>query len=320
MVAEPNVLRRRDRTSIARVEAAFQEGPLAERLATAPEVERCRGLTPEEFARRYRALRQPVVLEGYVADWPAVRTWSFATLAERCGDVRVVVDSYNSRAARETTFAEFVDMLTRRAGAAQRPAPIYLQEWYYQVACPELADDLPELDIAQYDFRRNLYGDAASTNHQLWLGERGGVTRLHQDSYMVDVMHAQIVGEKLWHLMAPEAALSDEHGDDRDVRAMAESPATRLMRCVLRPGDVLFLPAMWFHRIELLSDSIGLGRKCLDEANLQLHVRQRITELLALALNADEVKETHPELFGVVVMRNRAWATRMGLDLSVLRP
>ena len=44
-----------------------------------------------------------------------------------------------------------------------------LQEWYYQTTCPWLSEDIPDLDIAQYDFRRNLYGEAISSNHQLWI-------------------------------------------------------------------------------------------------------------------------------------------------------
>lgn len=317
MFTDDNVLRRRDVESLARVEGLFQSGPLARSLESAPEVERRHGVSRDEFDGEYLG-RRPVVLAGHVADWPAVRTWSFDSLAQRCGEVPVTVDSYRSQAARQVTFAEFVKLLRESDGTGA--SPIYLQEWYYQTACPQLAEDMPELDIAQYDFRRKLYGDEAATNHQLWLGQRGGITRLHQDSYLVDVMHAQIVGEKLWYLMGPAARLDDRYGDDRDVEQLCASPDTRLMRCVLRPGDVLYLPAMWYHRIELLSDSIGLGRKALNEANLQSHIRQRVAELLALALNADEVKQTHPELFGVVISRNRAWAKRMGIDLSKLRP
>jgi ribosomal protein L16 Arg81 hydroxylase len=132
-------------------------------------------------------------------------------------------------------------------------------------------------------------------------------------------MHIQIVGEKLWYVMGPEAKLRTGQDGEPDVDALCASPHTRLQRFVLEPGDVLYLPAWWYHRIELLSDSIGLGRKALDEANLQTHIRQRIGELLALALNADELKQTHSELFDVVMARGRALAHQMDIDLSKLR-
>lgn len=317
MDSEPNVLRRHDLASLTAIEDAFREGPLADAADAAPSLERRHDhLTPEQFRSEHRALRRPVVLEGFATDWPAVKTWSFDSLAARHGSTRVIIDSYNSKAAREATLDTFVHLLkTNQAAGA---APVYLQEWLFQNSCPELAEDMPELDIAQYDFRRDLYGDEASTHHQLWLGQKGAITRLHQDSYMVDVMHVQIVGEKRWYVMSPEAEL---RGDaERDWQALCESPKTRLMQCVLRPGDVLFLPAMWFHRIVLLSDSIGLGRKALDPMNLRMHMRQRLAELLALSLNADEVRQTHPELFSVVISRNRALAKRLQIDLAKLRP
>lgn len=318
MNTEPNVLKRRDLASLTAVEAAFQNGPLADAFGTAPHIERRSNLTPEQFEREYRRAKRPVIMEGAAAEWPSVKTWTFESLSERCGSTRVVVNSYSSQRSRDVTFAEFVQML--KDGEGTGAAPIYLQEWYYQADCPSLAPDLPELDVAQYDFRRNLYGDAVSTNHQLWMGQRGGVTRLHQDSYMVDVMHVQIVGEKHWHVMGPLAALQCDGGGIPDVRALVDRPETQLMQCVLKPGDVLYLPSLWFHRIELLSDSIGLGRKCLDNSNLQMHIKQRMAELLVLALNREEVKTTHPELFNVVMMRNRTWAQRMNIDLSKLRP
>jgi hypothetical protein len=318
MVIEDNILRRHDVESLTAVESSFHSGPAAAALASAPTLETCSGLSKEEFEQEYRKQLRPVVLEGFVSEWPSVRTWSFKHLAERCGDVQVAVDSYSTKAARKVTFAEFVELL--RANERNTESPLYLQEWYYQTSAPQLAADMPELDIAQYDFRRNLYGEKASTNHQLWLGQKGGITRLHQDSYMVDVMHAQIVGTKRWYIMGPKAELRLDANGTPDFDALAKSPDTQLHQCDLKPGDVLYLPANWFHRIELLSNSIGLGRKCLDEMNLQMHIRQRMGELLALTLNYDEVKQAHPELIDVVMARCRSWANRMDIDLSRLRP
>lgn len=318
MYYEANVLKRRDVASLRTVEGAFRDGPIAAALRTAPSIERRRNLDANTFECEYRRGIRPVILQGAAASWPAVREWSFKGLAERCGDTRVVVDSYSSQRAREATFSEFVQLLEENTGNGA--APLYLQEWYYQEHCAQLAADLPELDIAQYDFRRELYGEAVSTNHQLWIGQKGGITRLHQDSYMVDVMHVQLVGTKRWSVMGPYADLSAVDDGPVNFDSLVENPETQLMQCVLEPGDVLYLPAQWFHRIELLEDSMGLGRKCLDPMHLKLHVRQRMAELLAIALNAEEVKETHPELFNVVMARNRTWARRMKIDLSKLRP
>jgi len=40
---------------------------------------------------------------------------------------------------------------------------------------------------------------------------------------------------------------------------------------------------------------------------------------MALALNHDHVKQTHPELYNVVVLRTRAWAKLLDIDLNKLR-
>ncbi|WP_405164117.1 cupin-like domain-containing protein [Nocardia sp. NBC_01499] len=317
MVIENNLLRRHDQESIDRVENGFRVGPLAEAVRSAPTLETRRGLSKSEFEQQYREQLRPVVLAGFAQDWTSVQTWSPEHLAARCGDAEVTMDSVRGTPSRRVAFAEFVELMKANEGDAE---PLHLQEWYYQTNAPQLAAELPELDIAQYDFRRNLYGEKASTNHQLWVGQRGGITRLHQDSYMVDVMHVQIFGTKRWYVMGPEAKLGADADGEPDFAALVAAEDTRLHHFDLKPGDVLYLPANWYHRIELLSNSIGLGRKCLDEKNLAMHIRQRMNEMLALILNYDEVARTHPELVPVLLTRSRAWANRMDLDLSRLRP
>lgn len=318
MQSEPNMLSNRYRDAIDKIEASFRSGVLGEAMRNAPLIERRAKLSPEEFEREYRRKLKPVIIEGLMEDWPALKTWDFDYLASKCGDARVVVDSYNSQRAREVAFREFVQMLREEGGPDRQP--IYLQEWLFMKDCPHLAADMPELPIAQYDFRRNLYGEKISTNHQLWIGQKGATTRIHQDSYYMDVMHAQIVGEKHWCVMSPPAFLGRDESGEMNFDALARNPDVQILQCVLKPGEVVYLPALWWHRIEILSDSIGLGRKCLDEVNLQRHTHMRFAELLALALNHDYVKEAHPELYNVVILRNRAWAKLLNIDLTKLRP
>jgi len=313
---EQNMLKSRKRADIARIESSFRTGSLRTALKSAPQIERRANLSPHVFDREFRKKAKPVVIEGLMGHWPALKKWSFDYLAATCGSASVTVDSYDSQKAREMTFAEFVNMLKSSIPGE----PLYLQEWLYMADCPFLAEDLPELLIAQYDFRRNLYGKSISTNHQLWIGQAGGTTRFHQDSYFIDVMHAQIVGEKHWSVMNPKAYVAFDKTGSFKFSNLIDDPATQMMQCVLKPGDVIYLPALWWHRIELLTDSIGLGRKCLDKVNLQKHIHARFAELLSLALNHDAVKETYPELYKVVVLRNQAWAKLMNIDLARLRP
>jgi len=312
-----NLLKNRDKASIDIIEANIRSGPLADAIRRAPQIERRRISSPEQFEHEFRKPSKPVILTGQLDHWPALKTWSFDYLASKCGSTLVVVDSYNSSRARELPFGEFVRMLETNVGP-DKP-PLYLQEWLYQTNCAFLSEDMPELPIAQYDFRRILYGEKISTNHQLWIGQRGATTRLHQDSYMIDVLHAQIVGDKHWIVMSPQTAVGSDGDGGFDFASMVENPETQILQCVLQPGDVIYLPAEWWHRIELMSDSIGQGRKCLDQANVQQHTRMRLAELMALALNHDHVKQTHPELYKVVVLRTRAWAKLLDIDLNKLR-
>lgn len=313
-----NYLNSQDTESIDEIEAGFASGVLHDAIAAAPEVERREKLSVEEFDAEYRSEFKPVVISGLMNDWPAYKTWTFDLLAEKCGDVEVTVDSYSSQKVQKRTFSEFVQLM--KDNAAKKGEPFYLQEWLYKAISPQLIEDLPELAIADYDFRRNLYGEAISTNHQLWIGQKGGATRVHQDSYLIDVMHAQIVGEKHWSILKPNVTLKKRADGSLDFERMVKEHRDDFTWAVCKPGDVIYLPALWWHRINLLSDSIGLGRKCLDQANLQEHMRLRLNEILALALNHDHIRDTHPEMYGGIISRNHTWARLLDLNLNTLRP
>lgn len=313
-----NYLNSQDTQSIAEIEASFTSGVLRDAIAASPEIERRENISVEEFDTEYRAQFKPVVISGLMNDWSAYRTWSFDLLAQKCGNVPVTIDNYSSQKARNSTFGEFVAMM--KTNAAKGGEPLYLQEWLYKSISPQLSADLPELTIADYDFRRELYGSAISTNHQLWIGQQGGTTRVHQDSYIIDVMHAQIVGEKHWSIMKPSVKLHRTNDGALDFERLVAEYHHDFFHVVCKPGDVIYLPALWWHRILLMSDSIGLGRKCLDQANLKEHMRLRLNEILALALNKEHIQKSHPEMFDGIIARNLAWAKLLNLDLNTLRP
>lgn len=313
-----NYLNSQGTEEIAEIEASFESGTLQEAIAAATEIERRENLSVEEFDNEYRAKFKPVVISGLMDDWESYKSWTFEILAEKCGNVPVTIDSYSSQKATRSTFGEFTKLM--RKNNEEGGDPLYLQEWLYKAISPELMQDLPELAIADYDFRNDLYGEEIATNHQLWIGQKGGTTRVHQDSYIIDVMHAQIVGEKHWSILKPNVTLHKAEDGSLNFERLVAEHSGDIFKAVCGPGDVIYLPALWWHRIKLLSDSIGQGRKCLDQSNLQEHVRLRLNEVLALALNNEHIQETHPEMYGGIISRNQSWAKLLKLDLSTLRP
>ena len=59
------------------------------------ELDRRRGLSPEAFWREYHEPRKPVVLQGLMDDWRALREWSIPWFREHCAGDRVPVASLN---------------------------------------------------------------------------------------------------------------------------------------------------------------------------------------------------------------------------------
>jgi len=100
----------------------------------------------------------------------------------------------------------------------------------------------------------------------LWIGPAGTVTPLHHDS--TNILFCQIYGRKRFELIAPTetALLAEPYGFyspiDLDRRAEAAHPAVRALLVkdvVVGPGDCLFLPAGWWHRVTSLDVSISFS-------------------------------------------------------------
>ena len=294
------------------IEQAFRSGLLERIEQRFPAIERRRGLTPDELKAQYRDARRPVILEGALSAWPAARTWTFDSLAAVCGDLPVVIDHYSPERTTKTTFADFVARVKHNTGE-----PLYLQEWHFLKVCPALAGDVGPLEYAAYDFLPRLYGEDFAVR-ALWIGQRGAVTRLHQDANYPDVIHGQISGTKHWCVMGPDTVLPVTGDNEPDFDALL-APGVDILHGVLGPGDLLYLPAQWWHRVSLLEDSIGIGMPALDERNLFCHMKARLQEFLPMILNQEQIKRDYPDLYQITIARLTAQAKRFDIDLTRIR-
>jgi hypothetical protein len=230
---------------------------LARQASSFGQVPRVRRPSRLEFLDRYYARNEPVVIEGAIADWPALKRWTPAYFKERFGDRLVEVQAdrnadpdYEINAARhkkEMRFGEFVD-LVESAGSTNdfyltasndaRNKVSLAELWQDVVQVPEYLRDDPE--------RRGFF----------WYGPQGTVTPLHHD--LTNNLLAQVRGRKLVRLIAPYE-LADVYNhrhcfsqvdlDRVDLNRYPKFLNVKVMSVVLSPGELLFLPVGWWHHV-----------------------------------------------------------------------
>lgn len=216
-----------------------------------------------------QGLRQPTVFRRLAADWPAVRSWSIERLADRAPDIPVKLVAGN----RERDDTHFVSSTLRDylrtlkvQGIETTGPPLYLKEFDLLKAVPDLRQDL------RYE---SLLPRHAVSSVQSWVGPAGARTGLHYD--YPDNVAVQLVGTKRFCLVKPGVvehlgAVSEKYdswavlarGSAQELAARWNHSASAIdepafFTVDLHPGDVLFIPARWWHEVTNLSHGISFG-------------------------------------------------------------
>lgn len=141
--------------------------------------------------------------------------------------------------------------------------------------------DVSSLDVLSKAFQQEI--DAAN----IWIGTEDSVSSAHKDHY--ENLYIQICGRKIFYILPPSAVtqldirlystaqfkrLDTETRNwriienssnykvpwtEKDLRQIYESNEDDIypMKIVLEPGDVLYLPSLWYHQVEQENDEIG---------------------------------------------------------------
>lgn len=119
---------------------------------------------------------------------------------------------------------------------------------------------VPDLMLPQFFPEDKLFSSVlrvASPGLQLWT---------HYD--VMDNLLVQIVGRKRVVLFPPSAVedlyLKGDKSivvdiDDPDLKRFPRFPHAQRYECEMAPGDVLFLPALWFHNVTSLDYSVAVN-------------------------------------------------------------
>jgi ribosomal protein L16 Arg81 hydroxylase len=219
--------------------------------------------------------RTPAIVVGALAGWKAVEKWSPEYLASVLSDreVRVAVSKdhrYNYAAAKTAfepltrfdkqlmPFAQFVTKLQHAKAAG---------EHYYLMQRP-IEEEFPELVP---DIQRPSWVADRQLDMNLWVGSEGNVTQMHFDRD--ENFLAEVRGRKHLRLFDPSQTeflypypkdsvmyyLSFVDCDNPDFDTYPEFRNARPWEGELHPGELLYLPARWWHQVRSLDDAISVN-------------------------------------------------------------
>jgi lysine-specific demethylase 8 len=228
-------------------------------------IERIAPPSRDDFEARYVRRSRPVILRGAIDDWPAMNSWSLPQLKERFGD-RVVPavrrkdgSLYDAKAGlhyEKVRFADYVDLL-----ADARPIDLYMVFRVHE-ALPELFDDIIAPPYCQ---------GAPWYRARFWFAGPDTKSPLHRD--LPDNLYAQISGRKQFLLLDKRltrmvhqhpfySGVPNYSPVDAEAPDLARYPRFRdapLMLAELEPGDLLYIPSLWWHQAHSRSTSVSVN-------------------------------------------------------------
>jgi Cupin-like domain len=242
-----------------------------------------RDLTPERFQSEVVADCQPVVIRGLVAGWPVVQAARGSTLRFKdylaAFDVGARVETYLGNPAIGGKYYYSPDF---RGFNFERRMMKLLEALQIMVQSLDRAD-APSVYVGSLPTGDSLPGFAAANampllgqapGPRIWLGTRSNVS-CHHDTY--DNLACAIAGRRRFTLFAPELigklyvgpidntmagapvslAASADGTEDGDF-PLFEEIRERALRLELEAGDALYLPKLWWHKVESLAPLNGL--------------------------------------------------------------
>uniref|UniRef100_M3YCM4 Bifunctional peptidase and (3S)-lysyl hydroxylase JMJD7 n=2 Tax=Mustela putorius furo TaxID=9669 RepID=M3YCM4_MUSPF len=244
--------------------------------------------TPLHFYRDWVCPNRPCIIRNALQHWPALRKWSFPYLRATVGSTEVSVavtpdgyadavraDRFVMPAERRLPLNHVLDVLE---GHARHPGVLYVQK-----QCSNLPTELPQLlpDLESHvPWASEALGKMPDAVN-FWLGEAAAVTSLHKDHY--ENLYCVVSGEKRFLLHPPSDRpfipyelytpatyqLTEEDSFEIvDEEAMEKVPwipldplapdlarypsysQARALCCTVQAGEMLYLPALWFHHVQ----------------------------------------------------------------------
>lgn len=242
----------------------------------------------KEMALAMQQRGTPVIIENSVAKkWKALKAWDLDYLERATPDIVTGVYYHNTEPRFGPLFRSKKPMSALETVKWANPHQLFdmpKSEFFAQVVRPKRAAN-GSVDYLYYtgnlnspDLLNDLhpYNDLLLTPDRahviLWVGQAGVIAHTHLDSY--DNFFVQLRGRKRFLLFEPAQAeylhpypfLHPSHAQAQvDIHNASHPgvwPEMQHIKCieaVLGPGDMLYLPPLWWHMVEALDVSVSVN-------------------------------------------------------------
>ncbi|KAG3174172.1 Bardet-Biedl syndrome 7 protein [Phytophthora idaei] len=290
-------------------------GEVKEPMLTFP-VRRLEMPTLEEFRHNVMLQNEPVVITGAMEFWPALgraagqeRAWKDVKYLRRVAGLRTVPVEIGSSYLGDDwgqelmTLNEFLDQNIIPPLTKDTETHLTSPRRLGYLAQHRLFDQIPALgrDIMTPDYCTVLRDEDVEDEEDItinsWFGPGGTVSPLHFDPK--DNVLCQVVGAKYLRLYAPEESeklypieglLSNTslvQVEDPDDEQFPEFRDAKYVECVLREGEMLYIPPTYWHYVRSLSTSFSIWTRSDG-------LRVLIKKMVGLALSQAELLKVGP--------------------------
>lgn len=223
---------------------------------------RKKGISVEDFVLNFEEPNKPVLLEGCLDTWPALKKWDRDYLVEVCGSVQFSAGPVEMRLEDYFRYSDLV----------KEERPLYLFDPKFAEKVPILGSDY---EVPVY-FREDMFGvlgDERPDYRWVIIGPAGSGSSFHIDPNSTSAWNAVIKGSKKWVLFPPDVVPPGVHpsSDGAEVACpvsiiewfmnfynATKSWKKRPVECVCKAGEVIFVPNGWWHLVINLEESFAI--------------------------------------------------------------
>lgn len=226
-----------------------------------------------EFHHEFVMQDKPVIISGVANEWKACSQWTPERFKILFGDVIAPLRASDDEIdvffgglmeKKVISIADYIDSILSEPRDGQKR--LYLGNIPFDSPVAK-----PYLDKLKSDFQfPNYFPDHTGNDLRLWIGGANQKSTIHNDNY--HNLNVQIFGEKKFLLFAPEEyqKLYVEKIDDElwsspidpqkpDLSKYPLFDQVNRLEAVLEKGDILFIPAFWWHQALSITASININ-------------------------------------------------------------